>query len=172
VTRREWWVLIGGTLALATVGLVLALVMRPDDANLAVEAYLLLAGAIGMALLVRATSRLFPPQSASRIELLGRARRKDKRLAEVVRIERELEMATQSAFDTHYRLRPLLRELAEAGLARRGVELDRPGSGAEELLGAETWEIVRPDRERPAEHHAAGVRLATVEHAVEALEQL
>jgi hypothetical protein len=172
VSRREWWVLIGGAVALATVGFLLALNMRPTDASLAVEAFVLFVGAIGMALIVRATARLFPPQTASRIERPRRQRRKDKRLAELVRIERELEMATQSAFDTHYRLRPLLRELAETRLARRGVHLDGPDGRAEELLGPDAWELVRPDQIRPAEHHAAGVRLATVDRAVTALEDL
>lgn len=172
MSRAEWWVLVGGAAALATLGLVVALVIRPSDANLAGEAYVLFVGALGMALLVRATARLFPPASASRIERLARPRRRDKRLAELVRIERELEMATQSAFDTHYRLRPLLRELAEARLARRGIELDRPGGSAEELLGPDAWDLVRPDVDRPTEHHAAGVRLPAVERAVEALERL
>jgi len=173
VSRRDWRVLIGGAVALAAIGLVLALNMRPSDANLAVEAFVLFVGALGMMLLVRATARLFPAQTVSRIELLSRpAKRKDKRLGELVRIERELEMATQSAFDTHYRLRPLLRELAETRLAQHGVELDGPGGRAEELLGPDGWDLVRPDLVRPAEHHAAGVRLATVDRAVTALEEL
>jgi hypothetical protein len=172
VTRRERWVLIGGVSALATLGLVLALTVRPSDANLAVEAFLLFAGALAMMLMVRATAGLFPPQTDSRIERRGRPRRKEKRLGELVRIERELEMATQSAFDTHYRLRPLLRELAATRLAPRGVALDEPGTRAEELLGPDAWELVRPDLDRPAEHHAAGVGLATVDRAVTALEQL
>jgi hypothetical protein len=121
---------------------------------------------------VRGTARLFPPGTPSRIERPRRRQRKDKRLGELVRIERELEMATQSAFDTHYRLRPLLRELAETRLARRGVDLDAPGGRAEELLGPDAWELVRPDLVRPAEHHAAGVRLASVDRAVTALEEL
>jgi hypothetical protein len=172
VSRRDWYVLISGAVVLAVVGLALGVTVRPDDANLAVEAFVLFIGALGMALLVRGISRLFPVTSTSRIEQPRRRKRKDKRLAEVERIERELEMATQSAFDTHYRLRPLLRELAETRLSRRGVELDRPGSRAEELLGPEAWDIVRPDQVRPAEHHAAGVRLATVERAVDAIEAL
>jgi hypothetical protein len=172
VTRREWWAVIGGSAALATIGLVVALFVRPSDANLAVEAFVLFIGALGMVLLVRATARLFPPQTTSRIERPRRPRRKVKRLSELVRIERELEMATESAFDTHYRLRPLLRELAVARLAKRGVELDGPGSRAAELLGPDAWELVRPDLTRPAKHHAAGVHLATVERAVTALEQL
>lgn len=172
MTRLEWWVVVGGGAVLATLALVVALVVRPGDANLAVEAYVLFVGALGMGLLVRATARLFPPQTASSIERHRRPRRKDKRLSELARIERELEMATESAFDTHYRLRPLLRELAEARLARRGVELDGSGGRAPELLGPDAWELVRPDLDRPARHHAAGVQLATIERAVTALEQL
>ena len=157
--------------AVAIAGLAIALVMRPGDSGLAAEAFVLFVGALGMGLLAQVVARLFPT-TPSKIHAAKRPQRKDKRLASLEKIERELEMATQSAFDTHYRLRPLLRELAAARLARAGVELDRPGSRAAELLGPETWELVRPDRVRPAEHHAAGVRLAAVEHAVAALEQL
>jgi hypothetical protein len=161
-----------GIAVLATVGLAVALVVRPGDSGLAAEAYVLLVGALGMALLAQAVAGLFPAAPPSRIESASRPRRKDKRLAGLERIERELEMATQSAFDTHYRLRPLLRELAATRLARRGVDLDAPGGRAEELLGPDAWSFVRPDLVRPTEHHAAGVRLATVERAVDALERL
>ncbi len=169
--RRQSWVNALAVAVLGTLGLAIALVMRPGDSNLAAEAYVLLVGALGMALLAQIVARLFPV-TPSRIQALSRPRRKERRLASLERIERELEMATQSAFDTHYRLRPLLRELAQTRLARRGVDLDAPGSRAEELLGPDTWAIVRPDLVRPAEHHAAGASLATVNRAVEALEGL
>ena len=91
----------------------------------------------------------------------SRPRRKARRLPSLERLERELEMATQSAFDTHYRLRPLLRELAQPGWPVAGVDLDGPGSRAEELLGPDAWALVRPGPRRPAEHHAAGASLAT-----------
>jgi hypothetical protein len=158
---------------LAIVGLAIVLAMRPSDSGPAIEAFVLFIGALGLVYLSRATFRTFRAATKSPIEaLIARPRPKQERLPELVRMERELEMATQSAFDTHYRLRPLLRELAETRLARRGIELDRPGSRAKELLGPELWEIVRPDLERPAEHHDPGVRLATVDRAVAALEHL
>jgi hypothetical protein len=171
VRGNQWLVRGAGIGLLATAGLVLALVIRPGDAGLAAEAYVLLVGALGMGLLAQAVARLFPT-TPSKIHAPAQQRRKEKRLAGLEKIERELEMATQSAFDTHYRLRPLLRELAATRLARRGVELDAPGSRAEELLGPDAWSFVRPDLVRPAEHHAAGASLATVDRAVEALEGL
>ena len=84
---------------LATAGLAVALVLRPGDSGLAAEAYVLLVGALGMALLAQAVAGLFPAAAPSRIESVSRPRRKDKRLAGLEKIERELEMATQSAFD-------------------------------------------------------------------------
>ena len=168
---HPWWRRAAGATLLATAGLAIALVVRPSDSGLAAEAYVLFVGALGMGLLAHAVARLFPT-TPSRIHAAPRPRRKDKRLAGLEKIERELEMSTQSAFDTHYRLRPLLRELAATRLARRGIDLDAPGDRARELLGPDLWELVRPDLVRPAEHHAAGARLATIERAVESLEQL
>jgi hypothetical protein len=169
---RPWLGVIAAAL-LASVGLVVGLAIRPGDAGAAAEAYALFLGAIGLSLLVKRTSRTFAPPTESQLaKLVARPPRKDVRLPELVRIERELEMATQSAFDTHYRLRPILRELAATRLARSAVELDQPASRAEALLGPEAWQLVRPDVAPPADHYAAGARLATVAHALDALESL
>jgi hypothetical protein len=90
---------------------------------------------------------------------------------ELERLERELEMAMRTAYDAYYRLRPTLREIAASRLARNAVDLD-VGGRAEELLGSDAWSIVRPDLERPSDHHAPGMPLATIEGAVDALERL
>jgi hypothetical protein len=171
VKGNPWLARAAGIALLATAGLAIALVIRPSDAGLAAEAYALLVGALGMGLLAEVVARLFPT-TPSKVHAPARPRRKDKRLTGLEKIERELEMATQSAFDTHYRLRPLLRELAATRLARRGVDLDAPGGRAEELLAPDLWEIVRPDLGGPVEHHAAGAGLGTIERAVESLERL
>jgi len=160
-------------LVFASAGLAVGLILRPGDAGAAVEAYVLLLGALGLAVLAKATSRTFEPATASRV-LVARDRqpRKDGRPAELVRIERELEMATQSAFDTYFRLRPILRELATTRLALSAVDLDAPGGRAEALLGPEAWDLVKPDAERPSDHYAPGVRLSAVAHALDAVEAL
>ena len=43
----------------------------------------------------------------------------------------------------------MLSEIAEARLARRGVQLNRDHDEARRLLGPEAWELVRPDRPQP-----------------------
>ena len=157
----------------ATTALAAALVMRPGDSSRAVEAYLLFLGVIGVAALAQATSRSFPAPTASQLaEVLARPPRKEPRVPELERLEREVEMAMESAYDTYYRLRPTLREISATRLARSAVGLDGPGGRAEELLGPDAWSIVRPDFERPSDHHAAGTPLATIERAVTALEGL
>lgn len=162
-----------GGVVLGTVGLAIALGVRPGEAGPAVEAYVLFVGALGLAALAERTSRTFPAPAGRRLDDAPRRKpRPAARIGEVARIERELEMATQSAYDSYYRLRPLLRELATTRLARQAVELDAPGSRAEQLLGPEAWQLVRPDLERPADHHAPGPRFAEVERAVAALESL
>ena len=158
---------------LATIGVAIGLAVRPGDANAAVEAYVLFLGAVGLALLAQATSRTFAPPTESRlVAATVRPRRKENRLPELERLERELEMATQSAFDTYYRLRPTMRELAKTRLARRGIELDDPRGRAEELLGPEVWELCRPDAVRPDDHFASGVHPAAVARALDALERM
>jgi hypothetical protein len=77
-----------------------------------------------------------------------------------------------SAFDVHYRLRPSLRVVASGLLLRRGVDLERSPERARELVGADVWELIRPDRPAPDDRAAPGLPLATVERAVGDLERL
>jgi hypothetical protein len=159
--------------ALASLALAAALVVRPGDRSLALDAYLLLLGGLALLLVVRAGSRAIPQAGPSELERPLRGRlREPVRVRELERLEREVVMSVQTAFDTYFRLRPTLREVADLRLDRRGVDLDMPGSRAEELLGEAAWRIVRPDLERPADHMAPGPSLPTVEAAVTALERL
>jgi hypothetical protein len=160
-------------LVAACTGLGVGISVRPGDAALAVEAFVLFLGALGLVALTKATSNTFEPAAASRVRVpQARSQRTDPRPAELVRIERELEMATQSAFDTYFRLRPILRELASTRLALSAVDLDAPGGRAEALLGPEAWALVRPDAARPSDHYAPGVPLSLVTRAVDAVEAL
>ena len=84
------------------------------------------------------------------------------------RLERELTMASSTAFDLHARLRPQLREIAELRLATRGVRLE-DGEG---VLGEELWDLVRPDRPPPSNRHAEGIPPAELRRAIEVLEAL
>lgn len=160
-------------LGAATTGLTIGVSAQPGAAALAVEAYVLFLGALGLAALAKATSRTFEPAAASRVQVpQAKAVRDEGKPAELVRIERELEMATQSAFDTYFRLRPILRELVSTRLALSAVELDALGGRAETMVGPDCWALVRPDAIRPDDHYAAGVPLPMVERAVAAVEAL
>jgi hypothetical protein len=158
--------------ALASAGVIVASTARPGYEGLAVEAYVLFLGALGLAALAKVTSKTFEPAGASRVLAPKPRPRTDTRPSGLVRLERELEMATQSAFDAHFRLRPTLREVASARLALHGVDLDAPGGRAEALLGPDAWALVRPDALRPSDHYAPGVALADVARALDAVESL
>ena len=156
-----------------SLGLAAAVAVRPGDAALAVDVFLLFLGGLAVIVLARATAGAAPPQGRSALDHAPRTRpARPQRLRELARLEREVDLATQSAFDVYYRLRPTLREIAAQRLARHGVDLDAPGGRAEQLLGAEAWAVVRPDLSRPAHHLGPGIPLSRARAVVEALERL
>ena len=105
-------------------------------------------------------------------EALRRRTPERPRIAERDRLEREVYMGAARAFDLHYRLRPVVREIAVARLERSGLRLDSGGDAVQGLLGHELWELVRPDREAPEDRQAAGSGVPELQRAVERLEAL
>jgi hypothetical protein len=173
VTSRREKIFWGAVASVATLGLAVALGTRPGEKGPGLEAYVLFLGAVAVTMLARATHRAFPAPTSSRVAAaLARRRRMEPRLPELARLEREVEMSLGSAYDTYYRLRPALREIAAGRLARSGVELDAGDGRAKTLLGPDVWALVRPDLVRPEDHHAPGATLAEVERALDALEAL
>jgi hypothetical protein len=94
---------------------------------------------------------------------------------------REIEFAVRFAtldvgsYELHYRLRPILRDLAEYRLRRHElVDLDSPGraAAARALLGEDLWEVVRADRPVPADRRGPGISVADAVAFVERLESL
>jgi hypothetical protein len=79
-------------------------------------------------------------------------------LAELARLEREVTLSTATAHDLHFRLLPILREIAWSRLERAGRE---PGP---ETLGR-WWSLLRPDRQPPADRFSPGIP----EHELRAL---
>jgi hypothetical protein len=90
----------------------------------------------------------------------------------IERAENIVLIAVASAGDTHFRLRPMLREVAAAALHGRGIDLDSNPEAARAVLGDETWELVRPDRPRPAEAFAPGIDRAALERVFARLEEV
>jgi hypothetical protein len=92
--------------------------------------------------------------------------------AQLVRLERIIEWSGSNGLDAHTRLRPVLVEVAEARLARRGLLLDRDVADARRLLGPTAWEIVRPNRPPPRDRDAPGIAPRELEEILDALEGL
>jgi hypothetical protein len=82
-------------------------------------------------------------------------------------------LGSADALYAHRRFLPLLRSAASARLARRhGIELERRPDAARELLGEDSWELLRPDRPEPADRHGPGVPRAQVAALIERIESL
>jgi hypothetical protein len=109
----------------------------------------------------------------SRFEELQRARPvREPRAAELERLERAVDLGVARAEDFHLLLRPALRGIAAGLLAARGLDLDRDSERVRELLGEESWDLLRPGRERPSNPRRRGVEPALLRRLVEDLEQL
>jgi hypothetical protein len=161
-------------MVLTTIAYVVARVAEPGRRALWLDIYLLVLGAIAVFTAVLVTRRAFPldPGSAL-VAALEREPHEALRPQELERLEREVTLGTSTAFDLHYRLRPILREVAEQRLGdRRGLRLDRGGRDAETALGGELWELVRPDRKPPERRWAPGLDGDALRSAVERLEAL
>ena len=139
--------------------------------NVAAEAVLILAGATGAGAAVAALARL--PTRDVGFEDLQRPRvTRGPPPAQFVRLERIVERSAESGTSVHTRLRPVLVEIAEARLLRRGLRLERDVEESRRLLGPAVWELVRPDRPTPRGRDAPGIpprRLAEMLDVLEAL---
>jgi hypothetical protein len=159
---------------LATIALIVVAYLLPGSRALEVEIYVLVVGAMATLSAVLAARRAFPLVEGSAIaDALEEEPREAVAPPELERTERVLSMATSAAFDVHFRLRPMLREVAEQRLAdRRGLALDAGGTRVEEELGPELWALVRPDREAPRRRFGAGLEPEAVQRMLERLESL
>ena len=157
---------------LATLGLGIAIAFTPGDAALAVDVWLLVVGTLGLLLAIARTLGSLPRERPTRLDAAPPGLSRATRPRELAKLEREVGLSTETAFDAYYRLRPNVRRVAAARLRLRGVELDAPTGAAAALLGPEAWDLVRADRARPRDHDAPGLgldRIAAIVDAVEAL---
>jgi hypothetical protein len=157
---------------LATLLTVVALVAAPDRREVIVDIYVLGLGGIAVLRLVGLTRRRLAPGERSEFDdALRPGRFESVRVAERDKLERELELALQTAFDFHFRLRPTLVEIARNRLAARGVSLDNEPR-AKAVLGPDVWELLRPDRAPPRERNAPSLSTDELGSLVTALERI
>jgi hypothetical protein len=133
----------------ATAILLPLVVLVPSRRTLLVGIYELVLAATAIGAIV-GSFRAFEPEAWMRSPL-ERGREKPEQpqpIAELDRIDRLVVLGAANEFDLHYRLRPLLRQVAGERLyVRHGLDLDRDSERARPLLGDDLWELVRPERE-------------------------
>jgi hypothetical protein len=155
--------------ALLAGALLFARLVAPGRFELELDIFILVVGSLAVLNVVVVAREAFPLEGRSALgEALDRDPAKLQRPAELSRLEREVTMANASAFDTHARLRPVLREIVGVRLAARGLRV----AEAEDALGPELWELARDDREAPAQRHAPGTSADSLRRMVERLESL
>jgi hypothetical protein len=156
----------------ATLVLLIVLLALPGRVDVAVHVYVLVLAAFGLGHLLRLLRNGLPEPQKSVVDPALRPRRRAvPRIPELEKIEREVILGQATAFDLHFRLRPTLRRIASELLrSRRGIDLDREPEAARRVLGDETWELVRGDREPPPERFGPGLELAALRRVVGTLE--
>jgi hypothetical protein len=92
--------------------------------------------------------------------------------SQLVRLERTLAWSGSSELDAYSRLRPVLIEIAEVRLARRGLRWERDVAEVRELLGPKAWDLLRPDRRKPEDRDSPGLAKRDVEEILDRLEDL
>jgi hypothetical protein len=140
--------------------------------SLAAEVAFIVVGAIGAAICLAALAVRLPAGDPVFEAGLRPRVRTELWPAQLVRLERIVEWSGSSALGAHTRLRPVLVEIAEVRLARRGLRLDRDVAEARRLLGPLAWEIVRPDRPAPRDRDAPGIAPSDLDKVLDALEAL
>lgn len=77
--------------------------------------------------------------------------------------------AEERAGHFHFRLRPMLRDIADERLrSHHGIGVDEPA--AADILGPVAWDHLRPDRTAPADRRADGPSATVLEHLIERVE--
>jgi hypothetical protein len=158
---------------LATIGLLVAGMIAPGRRELELDIYVLTLGGIALLAVSSALGDVAPREDESQLEeAMEPEQPEPARIAELERLEREVALAASRDFDLHFRLRPVLREIAQSRLERRGVLLDSENPRVRELLGDELWALTAADREPSAYRQAPGLPLEDLERTVERLERL
>jgi hypothetical protein len=168
---RAWRVI--QLVLLPSLGLVVALLIAPQRATLAIHVWLLIVLGLAFLAFLRLVQALYHPAPSPFERSLRRQQPAAERPGSLSRLEREVSMAGSAAFDVHFRLRPVIAELATELLSsRRGIDLERDPDRAHAALGDDVWELVRPDRTQPTERHGSGIDEAQLGRVVTALERV
>ncbi len=149
-----------------TIVCVYIVLAQPSIRDTTVHVYVFVVGGLLMLAIVAAAGDALPHRRLSDFDrALAQGAAKEKPLPELEKMNREVTLATASAYDLHYRLLPHLREIAQCRLERGGH------TASPETLGR-WWELLRPDREAPADRFAPGITQADLRALVADLDRM
>ena len=167
---RSTWTL--AALVGATGGAGVLLLVAPGRAALVAHVWLVVVLGIGLGVALERLRRAVPRRPSSFEAAFVRPRVSRSRPATLDRVEREVTLATGTAFDVHYRLRPLLQPIAADLLLRRGIALDGDPGRARRSSAPTRGSSSDPTARRPADRAARGIPLESAARAVDGLERL
>ena len=137
------------------------------------DAYLLAMGGVLLLALVRTTRARLPSAVVPSFDRALEAMRRQPLDSGPLALTRDLDLATLTAFHLHVRVRPLLREIAAHRLrAHYGVDLHAEPGRARELVGAQAWELVQPERPPASDRLAPGPPVSYLREVVTDLERI
>jgi hypothetical protein len=139
---------------------------QPSLRNVTLHIYVFLLGGLLMLGVVAAAGDSVPRRLRSELDrALAESDRREQSIPELEKTQREVTLATATAYDLHFRLLPHLREIAQCRLERIGKT-----SGPDTL--GDWWELLRPDRPEPEDRFAPGIKQADLRALVGDLERM
>jgi hypothetical protein len=160
---------------LGVIALAVTSFLQPGRRHVALDAFVLYLGALGLAAAGRATRDANPDVHEPTLDdtLDDPLDPLPERPAELAKLEREVYLSVGSSFYLHHRLRPLLREVAgHRLLMRHGIDCDARPDAAAAVLGEAAWAWLRPDRPEPRDRWAPGPALGELRALVDAIERI
>ena len=177
--RRRGLDAAGGAAAwagMATAAAAIFSVFAPQDLAIALVVWAILIGVIALGYAAAVMLRHVPLREIPRRELeLPRLRRyrPERDAAPGLReMERMVMFGQASAYDFESRLRPRLVAIAEQRLATYGLTLHSAPERVKARLGADAWELVRPDYKPIGDRRRYGIKWPQLLRAVEGLDAL
>jgi hypothetical protein len=166
---------IRSALVLAALGGLAAAVVTllgADRTDLVLDAYVVYIAVLLAVAAARLSIRAFPAPIGIVPAVLSRRPPRPPRPESLEAVEDVVALGQADNYDLHFRLRPLLRELAADGLAASGIDLAGEPATAEARLSPAAWALIRPDRPRPEGAHARGIDTASLSSVVGELEEM
>jgi hypothetical protein len=164
---------IRSTLVLAALGGLAAGVVTllgADRTDLVLDGYVVFVAALLAVAAARLSAQAFPAPIGVVPAVLARRPPRPPRPESLEAVEDVVALGQADNYDLHFRLRPLLQELAADGLATSGIDLAGEPAKAEARLSPAAWALIRPDRPRPEGVHTRGLDTETLSSVVAELE--